>query len=88
MFYTYIIWSNNYEIFYKGITQNIEHRLLEHNNDLSRFTSGKGPWVLVYLKQHTSKREAIWEEKRIKRLSDRSIHSLINSPDNIAPPLG
>jgi putative endonuclease len=87
MYFTYIIWSKSLDIFYKGITQNPEHRVWEHNNDLSRFTAGKGPWALVYLRQHSSKREAIIEEKRIKRLNERSIHKLIGSPDNMAPPL-
>ncbi|MDD3568876.1 MAG: GIY-YIG nuclease family protein, partial [Bacteroidales bacterium] len=88
MFYTYIIWSQSLDIFYKGITRNPDHRLWEHNNGMSRFTTGKGPWALMYLKQHTTKREAIIEEKRLKRLNDKSIHKLISSPNNIAPPLG
>ena len=88
MYYTYIIWSKNYDIFYKGVTQNPEHRLEEHNNNLGRFTAGKGPWALVYLKQHTSKTEALIEEKRLNKLNERAILKLINSPDNKAPKLG
>ena len=88
MYYTYIIWSQSLDIFYKGITQNPEQRLWEHNNDMSRYTRGKGPWALMYLKQHKTKREAIIEEKRLKHLKDRSILKLISSPVNMAPPLG
>lgn len=87
MYYTYIIWSKNYDIFYKGVTQNPEHRLEEHNNNLGRFTAGKGPWALVYLKQHTTKKDALIEEKRIKKLNVRAIRKLISSSDNMASPL-
>ncbi|MFO8020831.1 MAG: GIY-YIG nuclease family protein [Perlabentimonas sp.] len=87
MYHTYIIWSQQFDTFYKGVTQNPEHRLWEHNNDMSRFTADKGPWALVYLKQHASKREALIEEKRLKKLNTRSIRKLIDSPENMAPPL-
>jgi putative endonuclease len=88
MYYTYIIWSEEHSIAYKGMTHDPEKRLWEHNNNVGRFTANKGPWALVYLKKHFTKRDALIEEKRIKRLNDRSIHKMINSPDNIAPPLG
>jgi putative endonuclease len=88
MYYTYIIWSEEHSIAFKGMTQDPDKRLWEHNNNLNRFTVDKGPWALVYLKSHTSKREAMIDEKRIKRLNQRSLHNLINSPENIAPPLG
>ena len=88
MYYTYIIWSQTFDIFYKGVTQDPSHRLWEHNHDMSRYTSGKGPWALVYLKQHPTKREAIIEEKRLKQLNVKSITRLITSSGNVAPPLG
>ena len=88
LYYTYIIYSSTLNITYKGFTTDPEHRLWEHNQDLSRFTAGKGPWHLMYLCRHESKREALIEEKRIKKLNDKSLHKLINSPENIAPPAG
>ena len=87
MYYSYIIWSQNFDTFYKGVTQNPDQRIWEHNNDMSRFTANKGPWAIVYLKQHASKREALIEEKRIKRLNTRSIRKLISSSENMASPL-
>jgi len=83
MFYTYIIRSKEKNIFYKGMTIDPEKRLWEHNNNLSRYTAGKGPWSLVYVKKFESKHEALMEEKRIKRLKERSLQNLINSPENI-----
>ncbi len=77
MYYVYILFSQRLNIFYKGITQNPQKRLFEHNNDLSRFTAGKGPWDLVYLEEVNSKKDALLREKAIKKLNRRSILLLI-----------
>ena len=79
MYYTYIIYSSSHTIFYKGITDNPERRLFEHNNNLSRFTADKGTWEMVYLKEWNTKKEALIEEKRIKRLNVRSLELLIRN---------
>jgi len=78
MYYTYIIYSASFDIYYKGITENPDQRFWEHNNDKSRYTSGKGPWKLVYLKGFSSKKEALIEERRLKSLNRRSIELLVN----------
>ncbi|GAP42583.1 predicted endonuclease, GIY-YIG superfamily [Lentimicrobium saccharophilum] len=78
MYYTYILYSAVFKIYYKGITENPDQRLWEHNNNKSRFTSGKGPWELVYLKGFPSKREALIGERRLKSLNRRSIELLVN----------
>lgn len=77
-YFVYIIFSKNFDLYYKGITQNIEKRISEHNENKSRFTSGKGPWVLVYKKSYPSKKEALIEERRLKRLNRDSLLSLIS----------
>ena len=84
MYYTYILLSKDLNIYYKGMTTDPLNRLLEHTNNLSRYTAGKGPWSLVYLRQHKTKQESLIEEKRIKRLKERSLQKLIHSPENIA----
>ncbi len=65
-FYVYVIYSDQKNLFYKGSTSDIEKRMFEHNNDLGRYTAGKGPWKLVVLERYDSKREAnncaCWEE--------------------------
>ncbi len=55
----YILQSETLGVYYKGYTQNLEKRLWEHNNGLSRFTKGKGPWKLVFSKAFDKKREAL-----------------------------
>ncbi len=66
MYYVYIIYSQRLDIYFKGITQYPEKRLFEHNNNLSRFTAGNGPWELVYLDELPSKTDALTREKQLK----------------------
>ncbi|MGL4630074.1 MAG: GIY-YIG nuclease family protein, partial [Leadbetterella sp.] len=57
----------------------LEKRILEHNEDKSRFTSGKGPWEVVYFKAFENKKDALIEEKRLKRLNHTSLEFLISN---------
>jgi putative endonuclease len=77
--YVYIIKSEVDADYYKGITENVEKRLAEHNNGLSKFTSSKMPWVLLYVKEMADKKSAIIEERRIKRLNKSSLERLIEA---------
>lgn len=77
MYYVYILYSENSNIYYKGYTEDVSKRLREHNEGLSRYTSNQGPWELVYQKMFHTKREALLEEKRIKKLNRESIIKLI-----------
>jgi putative endonuclease len=83
MFYVYIIFSDSNNTFYKGITADPRRRIFEHNNGLSRHTKGKGPWKFVFLNSYISKREALREELRVKKLNLRSLYLLINSDTNL-----
>ncbi|WP_165355308.1 GIY-YIG nuclease family protein [Flavobacterium petrolei] len=51
----------------------------EHNNDLSRYTSRKSPWILVYFKEFETKTEALKEELRLKKLNVASIERLVSN---------
>jgi len=77
-YFVYIIYSEKADLYYKGFTENPEQRLIAHNTDETYFTAGKGPWKIVYLKEFPSKREALIEEKRIKKLNRKSIETLIS----------
>jgi putative endonuclease len=76
--FVYIIQSQSKGILYKGFTSDIEKRLFEHNNDLGRFTKGKGPWVLVFLKEFDNKKEALIYEKKIKRANSEYLKKIIH----------
>ncbi|ESU24554.1 Excinuclease ABC, C subunit [Flavobacterium enshiense DK69] len=77
MFYVYILYSAESDIYYKGYTTNIERRLEEHNSEKSNFTASKGVWILVYSKEFETKKEALIEEKRLKKLNRKSIERLL-----------
>jgi len=48
MFYTYILYSVNYKIFYFGHTVNLKKRFWEHNKVLVKSTKPCRPWKLVF----------------------------------------
>lgn len=58
----YILQSQKDGDDYKGMTKDVEKRLLEHNTGQSTFTSTKMPWQLVYQKEMPNKREAMIEK--------------------------
>ena len=78
MFYTYIIYSKTLSIYYKGFTTDFAKRLESHNLGKSTYTSKTNDWVSVYLKLHATKKEALIEEKRLKRLNIKSLEKLIS----------
>jgi putative endonuclease len=82
-FFVYIIYSSGKEIYYKGYTQYPEKRLSEHNQGLSRYTKGKGPWELVYLEKFNSKKEALQRERQIKRVNTKYLRWLIQQKCNL-----
>lgn len=79
----YILKSESSGIFYKGFTTCIERRLFEHNNGMTRYSSSRGPWVLVYLEKFESKREALIMERKLKKCNPKYLETLINSSRNI-----
>ena len=48
MYYIYILYSEKYDKYYVGLTNDLERRLDEHNSGLkSNFTSKYRPWKLI-----------------------------------------
>ena len=55
---------------YTGITNNIEKRLLAHEEGRgAKYTKGRGPFKLVYENTFNNQSMAMKEENRIKKLS-------------------
>jgi putative endonuclease len=79
MYYVYIIYSKNFDIYYKDFSENVAQRLLYHNENRSKYTSNKGIWELVYSKAFGTEKEALVEELGLKKLNRKSIESLIQS---------
>jgi len=81
--YVYIIQSETFAIYYKGYTTNPGLRLRQHNSEQSRYTSGKGPWKIVYLEKMKDKRSALIREKQLKRANSDYIKWLMRQETNI-----
>ncbi len=77
IYYVYILQSDQDDTYYKGFTENIEKRIVQHNNGESRYTSRKMPWRLVYLEEFQTKREALIREKQMKRYNSIYLSNLI-----------
>jgi putative endonuclease len=53
--------------FYIGLTEQVKHRIEEHNTGQSRWTKGKGPWALVWQSKQLPLSDARKLENRLKR---------------------
>lgn len=80
MYVVYVLKSEKNNRYYIGCTNNIERRIAEHNNGLSRYTKNKGPWVGVYKEEYSSLLEARKREKQIKSWKKRSAIEKLISP--------
>jgi putative endonuclease len=87
-FYTYIIYSEVFDKYYKGFSTNPKQRLIQHNLGESKFTSYFGPWILVHIEIYPNKKEALIREKKIKKYSKAQIIELSNSHLNKINELG
>ncbi|MGE4288349.1 MAG: GIY-YIG nuclease family protein [Salinivirgaceae bacterium] len=70
-FYTYILFSQNFDRFYYGQTENLSARLEYHNSGKVASTAPYIPWALFAYKQVDSRADAIKFEKKLKNLKSR-----------------
>ena len=52
---------------YIGVSGDVAHRLDQHNQGLSKWTRGKGPWILQWTSTQRSLGEALSLENLMKR---------------------
>ncbi len=67
--FVYIIYSISTGIYYRGYSVDPIGRLAQHNANLSSYTSGKGPWQLVYIEGFEEKKQALQREISLKKYS-------------------
>jgi putative endonuclease len=82
-FYVYILQSLMDATYYKGSSENPLERLNQHNFGLSKFTSGKRPWKLVYIEELPDKKTMLIREHKLKRGNKDYYQKLIDSDKNI-----
>ncbi len=52
---------------YTGITNNLDHRIDEHENGTgAKYTRGRAPFTLLYTETHASRSQALRREAEIK----------------------
>jgi putative endonuclease len=73
-YYTYILQSLRDGSFYTGVTENLEIRLSEHNSGLSKYTSTKKPWKIVYYEFFDDLSSARKRESFLKKQRNRDFY--------------
>jgi len=66
MYFTYVLKSDADGRLYKGMTENIERRIYEHNLGKNKSTRPYRPWRLVFSKSFKTRIEARNYEKWLK----------------------
>ena len=66
MYRVYVI-QNPQGKFYIGLSEDVETRLQQHNEGISKWTKGKGPWVLRWTSEAMSISDARKLENLLKR---------------------
>ncbi len=66
MFYTYVLESRKNSRWYTGYTTDLRKRLKEHNNGLSTWTKGRGPFKIIYYEGCLNEYDARSREKYLK----------------------
>ncbi|TZF85999.1 GIY-YIG nuclease family protein (plasmid) [Pedobacter sp. BS3] len=69
---TYILQSEQDSSFYIGYTEDLEKRLLFHNQGLSKYTSKKIPWKVAYFEEFETRSEAQKRELFLKKQTKKS----------------
>ena len=85
MYYAYIlgcIREKQVVMYYTGYTNNLDRRVLEHqknahNNNRKKFTGRFDDVILLWNRMFDTKKEAVEEEKRIKKLNKLAKTKLI-----------
>ena len=80
MFWVYILQCND-KSYYTGHTDNLENRLVQHQNKMipSCYTSTRLPVQLMYLQELSTREEALAAEKQIQGWSRRKKEALISN---------
>lgn len=66
MFYTYVLRSQKDGKWYKGFTNDLRKRFMEHMRSKVASTKGRGPFILIYYEACINVNDAIAREKYFK----------------------
>ncbi len=86
MFTVYLLYSERFDRYYVGHTQDLEERLTVHNSGQNVSTKPYRPWVVVGRILKTTKLEACELEQKLKHLSKARKKVFINKYCNHQSP--
>ena len=69
IYHVYILYSSSLDRFYVGQTNDLQNRIVEHNNGESAYTSTGVPWTLIWSTKKPSFRSSELLEEKLKNLS-------------------
>ena len=76
-YYVYILYSEGFKKYYIGQTQDLQERLVKHNNGYNDSTKPYRPWKLLLAIEKKSRSESVVLEKKLKNLSKKKISEFI-----------
>jgi putative endonuclease len=80
IYYVYIMTNWDHTVYYTGVTNNLERRLLEHRNKVNKgFTQKYNINKLVFFQEFGSIYEALESEKMVKKWRREKKINLIES---------
>ncbi|HEX4956664.1 MAG TPA: GIY-YIG nuclease family protein [Lacibacter sp.] len=77
MFFVYILYSEKFDRFYIGQTENIADRLERHNNGYEKATRPYTPWILKCVIKKSTRGEALILERKLKNLNREKLQLFI-----------
>ena len=66
MYYTYVLYSMQFNEIYIGQTNNLKSRLIKHNAGMVRSTKRYIPWLLIHSEEFITRVEAMKREQELK----------------------
>ncbi len=73
MYYVYILYSESFDKFYIGQTNDLANRVKRHNAGSELYTKRYIPWILKWSTQKPTRAEAMVLEKKLKNLSKKRL---------------
>ncbi|MCX6328100.1 MAG: GIY-YIG nuclease family protein [Bacteroidia bacterium] len=77
-YWVYILYSESTGSYYKGQTQDIEERIIRHNNGYEKSTKKGIPWKLIWKTEKADRSSAMILEKKLKNMTRSKLIDFIN----------
>ena len=70
-YFSYVLYSEKFNRFYKGHCEDLVERLNQHNHGHTTSTKPYIPWKLVYYEEFENRTDAVKREKYLKTAAGR-----------------